>query len=127
MQAQLSRILYPAGLFEILMAALSFLGLTPPGHPMLDSDGKKSRSFKRLFEIFTLILAGARISRAKTGNPATHSFTLMIHLLELSYFWIEAFDRWKEGKLDAKCVILCAAVIPIPVMLIKTGPNHKDG
>ena len=89
-------------------------------NPYMDEASKQSKSYKRVWVVFTLILGGARyLALKESNNLNVLKMVLLLHLVETLYFYREAWERYGENKLTLKDSPLLFVLWGIPITLQK--------
>jgi len=120
---RLRRLLMGGAALE-LAAAAGIVSGAAPDVLLVDAAAKSSATFRRLWVAFLLVLAASRAAAAASRARTTFRLTLFIHVVELAFFWREAYDRAREGTLDARGRVLVAAVLIIPASMLLVGPSE---
>lgn len=120
-ESRLQTILYGAAYFEYAMAAALFFNKSfTDYHPYADDEARRSRSMRRIWFVFTIILGASRwLAAEEPRSRAVAKFVFLVHFLELCFFYREAMDQFKRGQLKMEKTPLLLAVIPIPVFLYR--------
>ena len=117
------RVLIFGALLEWAAAAATASGLAPDVHILAGDKEKNDPAMKRLMVLFLVILGASRAACASSRTRSTWQLTLLIHVAEALYFWREAAERAKEGKLDAVRRAFCLILLGIPSSLLIVGPS----
>jgi len=92
-------------------------------HPFADDHAFNSKSFRRLFMLFTSVLGASRIlTWYYNSEKSVWALTLFIHLVECVFFYSESAS-YEGGYIDPKGKILLSVIPGIPLLLLMNGPK----